>query len=134
MMKLGKLLALITCFSGTMVSAQMIYPSYSDSAIHSAIIETDGMFDMQGSAMRREFSNTLLFGGFIDEGMKGRSFEKHSAGKPIRNQRKCRNSIHQRWRRFYETRFGCLDDQRRLFRIGKSDLRARCFRIVVLRE
>src|SRR3989344_686884 len=79
MMKSGKLLVLMTCFSSVIGSAQMIYPSYSDSAIHHPIIETDGIFDLQGSAIRREFSNTLLFGGFIDEGMKGRAFEKHSA-------------------------------------------------------
>ena len=79
MMKIGKLLVLITCFNSTVGSAQMIYPGYSDSSISHAIIETDGIFDLQGSAIKREFSNTLLFGGFIDEGMKGRSFEKHSA-------------------------------------------------------
>jgi len=58
--------------------AQLLYPSYSDSAITHAVIETDGVFDLQGTSLKREITNTLLFGGFIDESMKGRSFDKHN--------------------------------------------------------
>lgn len=57
--------------------AQLMYPTYSDSAIRHSVVELDGVLDMQGTALRREFSSTLLFGGFIDENMKNRSFERH---------------------------------------------------------
>lgn len=57
--------------------AQLMYPAYSDSAIRHSVVEVDGILDIQGTSLRREFSNTLLFGGFIDNGMKDRSFEKH---------------------------------------------------------
>jgi hypothetical protein len=64
---------LIACGS----AAQMLYPTYSDSAITHSTIEVDGVFELQATSLKREFSNTLLFGGFIDEDMKNRSFSHH---------------------------------------------------------
>ena len=66
---------LITCsFSAT---AQLLQPAYSDSNVHQDLIELDGVLEYQGTSVRREMLNTLLFGGFIDNDMKGRSFDKH---------------------------------------------------------
>jgi len=63
-------------FSGT---GQLLYPVSSDSMLQHDLIEVDGVFEYQGTAMKREFTNTLLFGGYIDESMKDRSFSKHNS-------------------------------------------------------
>jgi hypothetical protein len=59
------------------VQSQLLQPAYSDSALHQNVIETEGVLEYQGTAMRGEFQNTLIFGGFIDEEMKSRSFDRH---------------------------------------------------------
>jgi hypothetical protein len=58
--------------------AQYNQPLYMDTtfAVHTSL-ELDGGAEFQGSSLRVDMSNTLLWGGFIDEAMKNRSFEKH---------------------------------------------------------
>lgn len=60
-------------------SAQLITPASADSAISGHVIEVDGIFDIQSSSVKREITQTLLWGGYIDDAMKGRSFDKHVA-------------------------------------------------------
>ncbi len=72
------LLVLVVLASGT-VSAQLLMPAYGDSVfLTQNTIELDGIGEYQGSAIRREFANTLVFGGFIDTEMKDRSFDHHN--------------------------------------------------------
>lgn len=40
-------------------------------------IVVNGQFDFLTTSLKNEISNTLLFGGYIDEGMKDRSLDKH---------------------------------------------------------
>ena len=71
------LLIVLLLASGA-VSAQLIYPAYGDSVfLTQNVIELEGVGEYQGSAIRREFSNTLVFGGFIDTDMKDRSLSHH---------------------------------------------------------
>lgn len=60
-------------------SAQLIAPAGADSAISGHRVELDGIFDIQASSVKREITQTLLWGGYIDDAMKGRSFDKHVA-------------------------------------------------------
>lgn len=71
------LLALYLSFSGSF-SAQLLYPSYSDSMLTGGILEADGVLELQGTSVRRELLSTMIFGGYIDESMKNRSFERHT--------------------------------------------------------
>lgn len=73
------LLGVFLCGTLTTASAQLITPASSDSAITGHLTELDGIFDLQSSSVRREISHTLIWGGFIDDAMKGRSFDKHVA-------------------------------------------------------
>lgn len=59
------------------VIAQTMFPSYIDSAIHRSQLEIDGVAELGATSLKREFFSTLLFGGFIDDAMKGRSFSHH---------------------------------------------------------
>lgn len=59
------------------ISAQFNAPTYSDSALSQPVLELDGLLDYQATSLRRELTDILLFGGYIDQDIKDRSFDKH---------------------------------------------------------
>lgn len=61
----------------TTAGAQMNYPQHSDSLLTQSTLEVDGTADFLSTSLYSDMSHTLLFGGFIDEKMIARSFERH---------------------------------------------------------
>ena len=73
------IITLVLLFAGLSFSAsgQLLFPVYSDSAFQQDVLEVEGVLEYQATALKREIQNTLIFGGYIDEDMKKRSFDKH---------------------------------------------------------
>jgi len=72
------ILLLLTLLSGFSTLAQVNFPNEVDTtttAGHTIFI--NGQVDLQGTSVRREMFNTLIWGGVIDDAMKQRSFDKH---------------------------------------------------------
>lgn len=68
------LLSLIISWTGT---AQTLFEPFYDSAATKKELGLFANVDVNGTSMRREFFNTLIWGGTIDSEMKNRSFDKH---------------------------------------------------------
>lgn len=73
-----EILLLLTILSGFSTFAQVNFPNEVDTtstAKHTLYV--NGQFDLQSTSVRREVFNTLIWGGYIDDEMKQRSFDQH---------------------------------------------------------
>ena len=61
------------------VQAQHMLPTFYDTTAHDQSVVIDGNAFYHTSAVKNEIANAFLFGGFIDEGMKDRSNDKHES-------------------------------------------------------
>jgi len=77
-------LASLTFFiAGSTLFGQTTFPVFRDSSLQSNRLLLNGNFDLTGTSMRKEFVNTLAFGGTIDSGMKDRTLKAHRANNRI---------------------------------------------------
>lgn len=76
-----KILILISSCLGLVFQtvAQTTITTFADSSYSQNRILFSGNIDLTGTSMRKEFINTLLFGGTIDEAMKNRTLKSHRA-------------------------------------------------------
>lgn len=58
---------------------QSTFPIFRDSLLQSNRLLISGNFDATGTSMKKEFVNTLAFGGYIDSEMKDRTLKSHRA-------------------------------------------------------
>ncbi|MDR0802463.1 hypothetical protein [Fluviicola sp.] len=61
------------------VFGQSTFPLVRDSSLRANRLSISGNLDLTGTSMRKEFVNTLLFGGYIDSEMKDRTLKAHRA-------------------------------------------------------
>jgi hypothetical protein len=61
--------------AGSSLFAQSTFPVFRDSLLQTNRLLLDGNFDATGTSMRKEFVNTLAFGGYIDSEMKDRTLK-----------------------------------------------------------
>jgi len=77
-------LASLTFFiAGSTLFGQTTFPVFRDSSLQSNRLLINGNFDLTGTSMRKEFVNTLAFGGTIDSDMKDRTLKSHRANNRI---------------------------------------------------
>ncbi len=76
-MNRNSILLLLLFFRITSVSGQSTFPVFRDSSLQSNRLSISGNFDVTGTSMRKEFVNTLAFGGTIDQAMKDRTLKAH---------------------------------------------------------
>lgn len=77
-------LASLTFFiTGSTLFSQTTFPVFRDSSLQSNRLLVNGNFDLTGTSMRKEFVNTLAFGGTIDSDMKDRTLKSHRANNRI---------------------------------------------------
>ena len=65
--------------TGNSLLAQSTFPFFRDSLLQSNQLLLNGNFDATGTSMRKEFVNTLAFGGYIDSDMKDRTLKSTRA-------------------------------------------------------
>ncbi len=65
------------------VSGQSTFPLFRDSLLQTNRLNFSGNFDVTGTSMRKEFLNTLAFGGYIDSEMKDRTLKAHRANNRV---------------------------------------------------
>ncbi|MNK22440.1 hypothetical protein D3C87_407170 [compost metagenome] len=75
---MNKLRCLLGSFVlGTVAFGQSTFPVFRDSLLQKNRLFINGNFDVTGTSMRKEFVNTLAFGGYIDSEMKDRTLKSH---------------------------------------------------------
>lgn len=77
------LVSLTFFIAGSTLFGQTTFPVFRDSSLQSNRLLLNGNFDLTGTSMRKEFVNTLAFGGTIDSGMKDRTLKAHRANNRI---------------------------------------------------
>jgi hypothetical protein len=77
------LASLTFIIAGSSLFAQSTFPVFRDSLLQSNRLLINGNFDLTGTSMRKEFVNTLAFGGTIDSDMKDRTLKSHRANNRI---------------------------------------------------
>ncbi len=78
------LFALIAFFiAGNSLFGQSTFPVFRDSLLQSNHLLVNGNLDVTGTSMRKEFVNTLAFGGTIDSEMKNRTLKSTHANNRI---------------------------------------------------
>ncbi|MDF3026794.1 MAG: hypothetical protein K0S23_1101 [Fluviicola sp.] len=65
--------------AGNSLFSQSTFPVFRDSLLQSNRLLINGNFDATGTSMKKEFVNTLAFGGYIDSEMKDRTLKSHRA-------------------------------------------------------
>ncbi|MNJ85451.1 hypothetical protein D3C87_29260 [compost metagenome] len=65
------------------VFGQSTFPLFRDSLLQTNRLNFSGNFDVTGTSMRKEFLNTLAFGGYIDSEMKDRTLKAHRANNRV---------------------------------------------------
>lgn len=65
------------------VFGQSTFPLFRDSLLQTNRLNFSGNFDVTGTSMRKEFLNTLAFGGYIDSEMKDRTMKSHRANNRV---------------------------------------------------
>lgn len=65
------------------VFGQSTFPLFRDSLLQTNRLNFSGNFDVTGTSMRKEFLNTLAFGGYIDSEMKDRTMKAHRANNRV---------------------------------------------------
>lgn len=65
------------------VFGQSTFPLFRDSLLETNRLNFSGNFDVTGTSMRKEFLNTLAFGGYIDSEMKDRTMKAHRANNRV---------------------------------------------------
>lgn len=71
--------ALIFIFTGNSLFGQSTFPVFRDSLLQSNRLFINGNFDATGTSVKKDFANTLVFGGYIDSEMKDRTLKSHRA-------------------------------------------------------
>ncbi len=69
--------------TGNSLFGQSTFPFFRDSLLQSNQLLLNGNFDATGTSMRKEFVNTLAFGGYIDSDMKDRTLKSTRANNRI---------------------------------------------------
>jgi hypothetical protein len=65
--------------AGHSLFGQSTFPVFRDSLLQSNRLLINGNFDATGTSIKKEFVNTLAFGGYIDSEMKDRTLKSHRA-------------------------------------------------------
>lgn len=80
-----KILFALTIFfiTGNSLFGQSTFPVFRDSLLQRNRLLLSGNLDVTGTSMRKEFVNTLVFGGYIDSDMKDRTLESTHANNRI---------------------------------------------------
>jgi hypothetical protein len=65
--------------AGSSLFGQSTFPAFRDSLLQSNRLLINGNFDATGTSMKKEFVNTLAFGGYIDSEMKDGTLKSHRA-------------------------------------------------------
>lgn len=65
------------------VFGQSTFPLFRDNLLQTNRLNFFGNFDVTGTSMRKEFLNTLAFGGYIDSEMKDRTMKSHRANNRV---------------------------------------------------
>ncbi len=69
--------------TGHLLFGQFTFPVFRDSLLQSNRLLLNGNLDVTGTSMRKEFVNTLAFGGYIDSEMKDRTLKSTRANNRI---------------------------------------------------
>lgn len=69
----------IALFITDSLLGQSTFPIFRDSLLQNNRLLVSGNFDATGTSMKKEFANTLAFGGYIDSEMKDRTLKSHRA-------------------------------------------------------
>jgi hypothetical protein len=77
MKKINLLFFFCALFTGKSIAQVNAPGEYDTLKPYGQQILVNGQFDFLTTSLKNEISNTLLFGGYIDEGMKDRSLKKH---------------------------------------------------------